>query len=442
MNIDSILSIKDIQLLIEDAHKAPVNEDGSSNMWDLLPKIPYDCLPDELKKEADSVINIESAKRFLYECYPVGHFDKLAADPTKFNEQIQQALHAARYLVESTDLTPPAKTGVEAVDKANYEDWQPVSLIGGDFLKAWQDITQDENSSSKEIAITSSKALPNLIATISKKLDLPIDKGNREFWGLMVDTDGQYQLGVKTLRKKDENSGKSSLILICIDMSANDSSIKLNREITTYDKYVYMAVDALYRANDSHIMTVSNIYRQMGNNSNPSSADTQKILNSLKKMGNTTVSMNNEIERATYPNYPEIKYEGKMLEFRQITITANGKPTEGAIKVLDELPLMTVARERKQFTTIKRELLAAPVSKTPENMDIMDILLDRIAIMKNKPKFDRKILFDYIFDLAKIRTSKQRQRAPAKIYKILEHYIECGYIKGYKKSTDGIIILL
>lgn len=439
MDIDRVLSLDEIQLLIEDAHAAPIRENGTSDMWDMLPRIPYNLLPEEFKRQVDKDVTIEVAKRFLFECYPVGHFDKAAADPA-FNEKIEQALHCAKYLVESTDLTPPELTGNEAVDKANYEDWRPISLIGSDLVEAWERVTQDVHSS-KALAPTTGKTLPTLIANISRKLDLPIDKANRQFWALMENTHGQWKIAPNTLSRRDKNSESESLILINVDMSNMDNSIRITREFTTYDKYVYMAVDALYRANESHTMTVTNIYRQMGNDKSPSSADVKKIMTSLTKMSNTDLIMNNDIEREKYPNYPVIRYRGKLLEMRQIDVEVKGKLVNGAIYVLAELPLMQLARDRKQITTIDRKLLAAPVSKTPENMEIIDVLLDRIATIKSKHT-SNKILYDYIYEHAKITTTKQRQRAPGKIHKILDYYKECGHIRDYTEGTDGITILL
>lgn len=141
MDINRPLTIEEIDHLIETARAKPINANGTGYMWDMLPRIPYDYLPEQLQREADK-ITVELAKRFLFECYPVGHFDKIAADPS-FNEKIEQALHSAKYLIESTDLTPPEVTGNEAVDRANYEDWRPVSLIGSDFVEAWEKITSD-----------------------------------------------------------------------------------------------------------------------------------------------------------------------------------------------------------------------------------------------------------------------------------------------------------
>ena len=300
-----------------------------------------------------------------------------------------------------------------------------------------------ENNESQELILPkiSASSLPSIITQISKKFDFPLDKANRKFWSLMENTDGQWKIATDTLAKKDKKKGKDSLILINVDMSRlDDINVKLSKDITTYDKYVYMAVDALYRTNDSHTMTVTNIYKQMGNDKSPNSSDVKKIMDSLTKMSNTNLFLNNDTERELYPNYPIIRYSGKLLEARFISVEIKGTPINGAIQILAELPLMRLARDRKQITTIDRKLLAAPVSKTSENMDIMDVLLDRIATIKSGHT-DNKILYSYIYEHAKIKTKKQKQRLPGKVIKILDYYKECGHIKGYKKESDGITIL-
>lgn len=144
------MTLKEIQRLIDAANaEYEANEtktDGSYNaeaagkLWDSLPRIYYKDLPAKLKKEADK-ITTDTAKRFLFECYPVGTLDGVAADQTAFTEKIIEALHEARYLVESTDTRPPKPTGNAAVDAATLEMYSPVSLIGVDFVEAWEKIT-------------------------------------------------------------------------------------------------------------------------------------------------------------------------------------------------------------------------------------------------------------------------------------------------------------
>ena len=135
------MTMAEINQKIKEAHLSPLMADGTAKTWDLLPRVPYSELPPKLKKEADK-ITVSMAKKYLIEIFPVGSLDDFLSDEEVFNAKILEALHSAKYLVESTDLTPPPKTGNVAVDTANAESWKPVSLIASDLAEAWENVTQ------------------------------------------------------------------------------------------------------------------------------------------------------------------------------------------------------------------------------------------------------------------------------------------------------------
>lgn len=170
------MTLKEIKRQIEAAHAAPINADGTSDYFNLLPRVYYKDLPAKLKREADK-ITIDGAKRFLLECYPVGTLDAMAADQTAFNDKIAEALHAARYLIESTDLTPPKPTGNAAVDAANLETFSPVSLIGADFVEAWESMTPGQVQAIITDKLLSSAYLPMLNGAPANELMQITTKG-------------------------------------------------------------------------------------------------------------------------------------------------------------------------------------------------------------------------------------------------------------------------
>ena len=126
------MTLKELKRQIDAAKALPLDE-----TWNALPRVYYKDLPARLKREAE--IPLDKAKRFLYECYPVGTYDKMAADETAFNEKIVEALHAARYLITSVDTHRPAATTDGT--QVDIDDLSPVSLIGADFIEAWEKIT-------------------------------------------------------------------------------------------------------------------------------------------------------------------------------------------------------------------------------------------------------------------------------------------------------------
>lgn len=425
------MTLKEIKRQIDAAHAAyeasKANADGSYNadaagaLWDSLPRVYYADLPAKLKKEADK-ITTEKAKRFLFECYPVGTLDDVAADQTAFNEKLAEALHAARYLIESTDLTPPKKTGNAAVDAAQLEAFSPVSLIGADFVEAWEQV-----SGFKAVAI------PRVPAHRLTKIDFPIDKVNNRVWQLLEDTKGQLSLNINVAKR---GSPKPVDILYSLDFSSLEN-VSITRKLEPYDKRVYLAIAAIF--NDGYdVMSVQQIYNAMGYTGRMSATDIKKINAAITKMNGAHIYIDNIAEHSVY-NYDHFKYDGVLLPMERIQAIINGQPVEAAIHIFREPPMVSFARDRKQITKINIKLLDTPLSKTNANIQLEDFLLEEINRIK-KGERNPKMLYTSIYEAAGITQKKQKQRAPEKIKQLLTHYIACGHIKGYEEVANGVII--
>ena len=124
-----------------------------------------------------------------------------------------------------------------------------------------------------------------------------------------------------------------------------------------------------------------------------------------------------------------------------ITGYVDGNLTDGLIHLFREPPLFTFARERKQVSSYKVQLLQVPISKTNKNIQIEDYVRDQIAWMKNKKsKRSNRLTLDAIFEAAGITTAKQRQRKRADVTKLLTHYANCSWIKRFTEDEDGFTI--
>ena len=100
---------------------------------------------------------------------------------------------------------------------------------------------------------------------------------------------------------------------------------------------------------------------------------------------------------------------------------------------------MSFAKARRQITTIKPALLQSPISKTSENIQIEDYLINRISKMKNGTG-EKKILLATLYENVGITTTKQKQRAPEKIRKVLDFYKANDFIKGYTMDKISLLI--
>lgn len=286
------------------------------------------------------------------------------------------------------------------------------------------------------------KELPRIIAQQAENLNYPLDKPNSKIWNLLTtaDENGQLSFAIDTAKK---GSGKEALIYYSIDFTALESLPELNitKQLTPFDKRVYIIAAALFNAGNT-VVTATQIYRA-DHDKEPSPKDIQKINDSLTKMGAAHIYIDNKNEISVNKKYPKFKYDASLLPFERMSAYINGQLTETAIHLLREPPLITFARERKQITTIDRQLLLAPVSKTDANLRIEDYLIERISHMKSPhSRAPRKLLYATIFENCGITEKKQRQRAPEKIRRYLDYYIECGLIKDYTETKEGITIEL
>ena len=301
---------------------------------------------------------------------------------------------------------------------------------------------QEKNILHKTILNNSIKELPKITFKPTDKINYPLDKPNSIIWDIdtaKVGEDGQMRLAINTSKK---GSKQEAIVAYSINFDELEADVKITKQLTPFDKRCYIAATALYNAGNK-VITATQVYIAMGNIGKPRVSDLQKINGSITKMGAARVYIDNTREIQVTKGYLQFKYDAPLLPFARYGAYINGKMTENAIHLFCEPPLISFARQRKQITTIPRQLLESPINKTEANLRIDDYLLERIGRMKNgKKKVPRKMLFITIYKQCKITTTKQKQRAPEKICCYLDHYKKCRWIKGYIKEADGITIQL
>lgn len=299
--------------------------------------------------------------------------------------------------------------------------------------------------------------LPRIISSPTEKLTLPVDKVNSNIWDLFAraEIDGQIAMAdidtsnmeIDTTSDKDKKKGKKAIINCSILLGEIEQTpgVKVTKHLTLFDKRVMLAAGALVRSGNS-IFTTSQLYRVMGYSGNPSAEMIERIDASMTKQRKGELYLNNTSEREVYKAYPDAYYDSTLLPFERVKAYINNTFVESAYHLFREPPLITFAREREQITEITTLLLQAPISKTEANLRLEDYLLERIGHMKSKKfKAKRKMLFTTIYKRCNItgkteKDRKERQRTPGKIRKYLDHYVKCGWIKGYTMDKDSVTI--
>lgn len=349
--------------------------------------------------------------------------------------------------VEDIDLLP-----VEYLAKdAKAEDFtdEPLRALFDKYRpiieRAWQ-LKEDHEKAAEAVEELerAAKDLPRIISNPTELLTYPLDKPNSIIWNWLQRAGDSGQIGMDEIafNTGKKNSGKKALVYYGINFDELGNNLTITRQLTPFDKRVYIATAALFNGGNT-IVSATQIYKMMGNNGNPKAADVQRINDSLTKMGAARVYIDSTEEVETNKRYPAFKYDASLLPFERISAYINNTLCEAAIHIFREPPLITFARDRGQITGITRQLLESPVSKTDANLRLDDYLLERIGHMKNpKGKAPRKMLLTTIYDHCGITSRMQRNRAPEKIKRYLEHYKSCGWISDYKMEPDSITIVL
>lgn len=405
----------------------------------------------EFEKETLPFIMLEVAERTGYKdtlqltfddiCKILENGTPAGEEQAAFFNEIEKALD--QFSLTGEPETPQAKELLQAALNRKAE-----VIEGGQAVLTINNIATalDETTTDKEKAEIIAKSLPEIqdlpriIAQQIDSVNYPLDKPNSKIWNLLteIEPNGQIKINFDTSKK---GSGKNAVISYSINFEAleNMPELKITRKLTPFDKRIYIVAAALFNAGNE-VITATQIYKA-DHDKEPSDTDIKKINESLTKMGAAHVFIDNNKEINVNTKYPKFYYDASLLPFERMSAYINGKLSEAAIHLLREPPLITFAKERKQITTIDREILLAPVSKTDANLRIEDYLIERISHMKSQhSKAPRRLLYSTIYENCSITEKKQKQRTPEKIKRFLNHYKDCGFIKGYSDDAEGVNI--
>lgn len=323
-------------------------------------------------------------------------------------------------------------------------EWEQVTLEEYAQRISGQETPKPEPEPEKIIVVEELEAAadPLFITAIQTNiLEYPLDKPNATLWNYLDAAAHADQSGQIGFAVEKSGSGKEITTYYSINFQAIEG-LTVSRVLTPYDKRVYIAAAGLHAAGNE-VVTVTQIHAAMGNTTQPSQAQVDKINTSIDKMAFAKITLDNAQEAAAYKKeHLCFKYEGYLLPCERVSAYVNGQLTESAIHLLRVPPLISFAKQRKQITTIPIKLLASPISKTEANLQIEDYLIERISHMKNG-KATRKMLFTTLFEACNISTKKQQERAKKdKIPRFLDYYKQQKFIKGYTTDAAGITINL
>ena len=358
----------------------------------------------EFSYKADAYIIVDTASSTL--------ISKLLDDAA-----IRNCLYSSRVLVIDHHETAP---------DLDFDHEEIIEQIASQYYKK-----PDNFSISK---ITEIKNLPSINTKKLEKICYPLDKVNSTLWyGFPV---GKMKK-LKAESDKDAKKGKQASILLLLNFDELDG-VRISRTLTIYDKCVWNGIANL-KKEGHNVVTTAQIYEAMGNTSKLNARDKKKILESVKVISRARVTIDNTEEAKLY-KYDKVAFDTPLLAAEICTAYANGNIVDDAIRIIEMPKLFLFAENRAQITQLPLQVLDSPISKTDDNLLLTDYLITRIARMKNSKYITRTILLDTIHQKCNVKTSKQKQRLPEKIERILKHYKNIGWIKDFKLTNREIEI--
>lgn len=320
---------------------------------------------------------------------------------------------------------------INGAPEAAYNAWAEDHNKEAAPFNALQIISEWAEAQYKDFIFTGDR----VIAKRADIIEYPLDKVNNTVWDAMKeDTGGQI-----AIKAEKQGSGKQINIYYSIDFGELEdyTDLRITKNLTSFDKRVYVAVGALFNAGN-RIITLTQIHYAMGNDKRPNKTQLEKIYKSVYKMQTARIFLNNQEEAAAY-NYQKVIYNDYLLPLKSKIAIVNGQLSEAALALYEEPPLITFAKQRNQVTTIPIKLLNSPISKTDTNLSIEDYLLERIARIKANPC---RILLTTLYEKAGITTRNQKARTPEKLRAYLDHYKQEKFIKSYTLDKEAITIIV
>lgn len=313
-----------------------------------------------------------------------------------------------------------------------YKDENNNLLENGLFMLAYNNALQEYKS----------KVLEKANKQLVEKVDFNLDKPSQYIWNgiTTADVDGQLNFLFDTLNKPLKNA--TAVFSIGFSDLEDNKNIVYSKTLEPYEKRIHTIISSFY-SNGLEMFTIPMIYKMLGGKGNPDNSSTEKIKNALTKMRFTRLYIDNRYEAAN-SNYPLFNisgiYDGYLLPLESVTnLKLSGASVPDVFHFLREPPLTQYAREHKQITTLKKEVICFPLSNTNTNILIEDYLIDRIAVMKNNPQFEKKILFTSLFEATNTTTKQARYKALDKATKCMDHLAneKIKYIKSYEKTETA-----
>ncbi len=293
------------------------------------------------------------------------------------------------------------------------------------------------------------------VATVTDKfahiffsMDAPTPTGNfipgqRSFTQL---TETGRMLSYEGKKSKNE-------ITLFYDFSYNEEVIQafgLNKRFTDYDYFVMTILDNLHEEGNDTV-SLTKIWREMGNEGNPSPEQLTELANSMRKGLSTIITIDDTETLKAWK-----KSNGKSHQFVSPVMPvqfvlerfiANGKVANGTVKITGFSPFFLVGRPLSHIGTWDKDVLRLYSGrKTKRYYSVLRYLLREIGWIRNEKstRKNTKILYASLYAFLGDKTTRAQQLTRDMLYRLLDEvFVPLGYVTAYKEegnATPGVLL--
>lgn len=222
-------------------------------------------------------------------------------------------------------------------------------------------------------------------------------------------------------------------------------TVNLSRPLDEFDRAIFdVCISA--QAENFEGITVDSLFREMtggkSNNTRPTPEEKSAILESIGKLMLTAITIDFSEPRQKMKKYASApaRLVGTILPCKYLDgVKVNGKTT-AIIQFLDESPLLTIARTKRQILSYPVALRCiANQNSTPLVTKINSYVIRRVNEIIQHKELYPTITFENVFKhCGLVEASKwQKQDARKIIFDIMENLKAQGVIRDLEKKKDG-----
>ena len=280
--------------------------------------------------------------------------------------------------------------------------------------------------------------LRNIFAKNPKQYLMETDKGTRDVFN------GALKSGEKqSLVMSKPNLKEIRRYVALIDEHPVDC-------LDQFDWSVHDAINSIYH-NGCDIMSIPMIIRTMSGNLHlkPSEKQVERVLSIVKRLLSTGIDIVYDEEAEAYLFDDEgdgYHYFGTLISGEITTAIINGKIVESCLHLHREPILATLARKKKQISTIDMRMLNAPISMSEENIVLRNYLLSRIEQSRHSKQqallSRRTIVLEVVYKVFHVSRNEytRKSRFREKIEILLTYWKTEKFIFDYVLTDEKIFI--